>query len=284
MTIFEALPVAGGMLAVGIPDFRLPRKILENDIRFICQHNVEIQTGKALGRDFTIDSLLKQGYKAVFLAVGAHLNQKLNVHGEEARGVFPGVDFLRRVNLGEKIEVGEKVAVIGGGNVAIDAARMALRLGAKEVSIVYRRTRDEMPANDEEIEEAEHEKIKLLYLIAPTRIVTENGKVKGLECQRMELGDFDAGGRRRPVPVKGSEFVMEVDTVIPAIGYMPDLSCFLRTTDSRQPGPERFLRIPSPWPPIFPVSLPGAMRSRVRPRSLKPWTAVIGPPCRLTDT
>ena len=203
VTIFEALPVAGGMLAVGIPDYRLPRKVLENDIRFICQHRVEIRTGKALGRDFTIETLFGQGYKAVFLALGAHLNQKMNVAGEEAKGVFQGVDFLRRVNLGEKIEVGEKVAVIGGGNVAFDAARTALRLGAKEVSIVYRRTRDEMPANDEEIEEAEHEKIKLLYLVAPTRIVTENGKVKGLECQRMELGDFDAGGRRRPVPVKG---------------------------------------------------------------------------------
>ena len=225
VTVFEALPVAGGMLAVGIPDYRLPRKVLENDIRFICQHRVEIQTGKALGKDFTIDELLKQGYKAVFLAVGAHLNQKMNVLGEEARGVFPGVDFLRRVNLGEKIEVGDKVAVVGGGNVAFDAARTALRMGAKDVSIVYRRTRDEMPANDEEIEEAEHEKIKLLYLVAPTRIIAENGKVKGLECQRMELGDFDASGRRRPVPVKGSEFVMEVDAVIPAIGYVPDLSC-----------------------------------------------------------
>ncbi len=225
VTIFEALPVAGGMLAVGIPDYRLPRKVLENDIRFICQHRVEIRTGKALGRDFTIETLFGQGYKAVFLALGAHLNQKMNVAGEEAKGVFQGVDFLRRVNLGEKIDVGEKVAVIGGGNVAFDAARTALRLGAKEVSIVYRRTRDEMPANDEEIEEAEHEKIKLLYLVAPTRIVTENGKVKGLECQRMELGDFDAGGRRRPIPVKGSEFILEVDGVIPAIGYVPDLSC-----------------------------------------------------------
>ena len=160
VTIFESLPMAGGMLAVGIPDYRLPRKNLENDIRFICQHNVEIKTGSVFGKDFTIDELLKQGYKAVFLAIGAHLNQKMNTPGEDAEGVIPGIGFLRRVNLGEKVKVGEKVAVIGGGNVAIDAARTALRLGAKEVSIVYRRTRDEMPANDEEIEEAEHEKIR----------------------------------------------------------------------------------------------------------------------------
>ncbi len=225
VTIFEALPVAGGMLAVGIPDYRLPREILENDIRFICQHNVEINTGKALGRDFTIDDLFRQGYKAVFLAMGAHLNQKMNIPGEDAQGVLPGVDFLRRVNLGEKMEAGKKVAVIGGGNVAIDAARTALRLGAQEVSIIYRRTREEMPANDEEIEEAEHEKIRILYLMAPTRVITENGRVKGLECQRMELGAYDTSGRRRPVPVKGSEFFMEVDGVIPAIGYVPDLSC-----------------------------------------------------------
>jgi len=223
--IFEALPVSGGMLAVGIPDYRLPRKILQNDVRFICQHNVEIQNGKALGRDFHLDDLFQQGYKAVFLAMGAHLNQKMNISGEDARGVLPGVNFLRRVNLGEKVEVGERVAVIGGGNVAIDAARTAARLGAKEVTIVYRRTREEMPANDEEIEEAEYEKIKILYLIAPTRILVENGKVKGLECQRMELADFDPSGRRRPIPVKDSEFLLEVDMVIPAIGYVPDLAC-----------------------------------------------------------
>jgi NADH-quinone oxidoreductase subunit F len=225
VTVFEALPLAGGMLAVGIPDYRLPRETLQNDIRFICQHNVEIETGKALGRDFTVEDLLHDGRQAVFLAFGAHRNQAMNIPGEDAGGVMSGIEFLRRVNLGEKIDVGRKVAVVGGGNVAFDAARTALRSGAKEVFIVYRRTRDEMPANDEEIEEAEHEKIKLLYLVAPTRIVTEDGKAKALECQRMALGDFDASGRRRPVPIKGSEFLLDVDTVIPAVGYLPDLSC-----------------------------------------------------------
>ena len=225
VTIFESLPLSGGMLAVGIPDYRLPRKIVEQDIRFICQHNVEIQTEKELGKDFTIADLLRDGYKAVFLAMGAHLNQKMRIAGENAQGVLPGVNFLRQVNLGRKVTIGERVAVVGGGNVAFDAARTALRLGAKEVSIVYRRTRDEMPANDEEILEAEHEKIKLLYLVAPVEIIAEKGIVAGLKCQRMELSDFDASGRRRPIPIKDSEFVMEVDCVIPAIGYIPDLSC-----------------------------------------------------------
>jgi NADPH-dependent glutamate synthase beta subunit-like oxidoreductase len=150
----------------------------------------------------------------------------LNIPGENAKGVLPGVDFLRRVNLGEEVEVGERVAVIGGGDVAIDAARMAVRLGARDVSIVYRRTKEEMPANAEEVEAAEDEKIKILYLLAPTRIITESGQVKGMECVRMELGDYDESGRRRPIPVKGSEFVMEVDTIIPEVGYKPELTCF----------------------------------------------------------
>ena len=226
VTIFEALPVAGGMLAVGIPAFRLPREIIDHDLQFICQHNVEIRPNQALGKDFTIDDLLRQGYKAVFLAMGAHGNPRLNIPGEDAQGVLPGVDFLRRVNLGENVGVGDKVAVIGGGDVAIDAARMALRLGAREVSIVYRRTKEEMPANVEEVEEAEDEKIKILYLLAPTRILTEDGRVKGMECVRMELGDYDESGRRRPVPVKGSEFIMELDTIIPEVGYKPELACF----------------------------------------------------------
>ena len=226
VTIFEALPVPGGMLAVGIPDFRLPPEILGYDIDFIRQHNVEIRCNQALGRDFTIDGLFKQGYKVVFLALGAHGNPRLNIPGEDSKDVLAGVDFLRRVNLGERVEVGEKVAVIGGGDVAIDAARMAMRLGAREVSIVYRRTKEEMPANVEEVEEAEDEKIKILYLLAPTSILTENGRVKGMECVRMELGDYDESGRRRPIPVKGSEFIMKVDTVIPEVGYKPELNCF----------------------------------------------------------
>ena len=214
------------MLAVGIPDFRLPPEILEWDINYIRQHNVTIQTNQALGKDFTVEDLFHQGYKAIFLALGAHGNPRLNIPGEDAKGVLSGVDFLRRVNLGEGVEVGEKVAVIGGGDVAIDAARMALRLGAKRVSIVYRRTKEEMPANVEEVEEAEDEKIGIQYLLAPTRILTENGHVKGMECVRMELGDYDESGRRRPVPVKGSEFVMDVDTIIPEVGYKPELTCF----------------------------------------------------------
>ncbi len=224
VTIFEALPVAGGMLRVGIPDFRLPPGILEYDVKFILQHNVEIKFNQALGRDFTIDSLLKEGYASVFLAIGAHKNTRMNTPGEDSAGVLPGIDFLRRANLGENVTVGEKVAVIGGGNVAIDAARTALRLGAKEVSIVYRRTEEEMPANPEEIEEAKDEKIKIRFLLAPNRIVTAGGKVTGIECVRMELGEYDESNRRRPVPVKGSEFIIDVDTVIPAIGYAPDLS------------------------------------------------------------
>jgi NADH-quinone oxidoreductase subunit F len=225
VTVFESLPVAGGMLAVGIPRFRLPREVLEHDIRFICQHNVEIVTNKSLGRDFTVHDLFDQGYKSIFLGLGAHLDQRLNIPGEDAEGVLRGVEFLRQANLGEKMQIGERVAIIGGGNVAIDAARMVLRLGAKEVTIIYRRTREEMPANLEEIEEAEDEKIKFMYLLSPTRIVTVNGRAQGVECQQMRLGDYDASGRAKPVPIPGSEFVIEVDTVIPEIGYVPELTC-----------------------------------------------------------
>ncbi len=157
--------------------------------------------------------------------LGAHGDTMLNIPGEDAEGVMPGIEFLRRANLGEKVPIGERVAIIGGGNVAIDAARMVVRLGATEVSIIYRRTKEEMPANLEEIEEAEDEKIKILYLLAPQRIITDGGRVKGMECVRMRLSDYDESGRRRPVPIEGSEFTLDVDTVIPEIGYSPILSC-----------------------------------------------------------
>jgi len=224
VTVFEALPVMGGMLYAGIPSYRLPREILEEEIKAIQSLGVEIKTNFPIGPNLTLDNLFKQGYRAIFLAVGAHLDQKLNIPGEENPHVIPGVVFLRKANLGQKVEVGERVAVIGGGNVAIDAARTALRMGAKEVTIIYRRSRNEMPAYEEDIEEADEEGIKFQFLAAPTEIISKDGKVISLRCIRMELGEPDASGRRRPVPIQGSDFSVEVDTIIPAIGQTPDLS------------------------------------------------------------
>lgn len=223
-TIFEALKVTGGMIRVGIPDYRLPKKILDQEIDYIKRWGVEIKTGKALGKDFTIDDLFNQGYKAVFLGLGCHQGTPLGIPGEEAKGVLQGVDFLRELNLGKKVRVGKKVAVIGGGNVAFDVARSARRLGA-EVTIVYRRSREEMPANPEEIEEATCEGVKILYLAAPQEVLVKGGKVAGLRCIRMELGPPDTSGRRRPIPIPGSEFDLEVDMVVAAIGQRADLSC-----------------------------------------------------------
>jgi NADPH-dependent glutamate synthase beta subunit-like oxidoreductase len=199
VTIFEALPVAGGMLAVGIPAFRLPREIIDYDIRFICQHNVDIRTEKALGKDFTIDDLFQQGYKVVLLALGAHGNTRLGISGEEAQGVLPGVDFLRRVNLGEDVEVGAKVAVIGGGDVAIDAARCALRLGADNVVVVYRRSPEEMPAHRSEIKAASEEGVEFLTLSVPVKILGHE-QVERIPCIKMKLGPLDESGRRKPSP------------------------------------------------------------------------------------
>ncbi|TET38558.1 MAG: hypothetical protein E3J65_05015 [Dehalococcoidia bacterium] len=222
--IFEALPIPGGMLAVGIPDYRLPKDTLQKDIDFITGLGVEIKTNTPIGKELTLNHLLEQWYKAIFIAAGAHSGQRLGIPGEDLEGVFDGVSFLKDINLGNKVKIGGRVAVIGGGNVAIDAARSALRLGAEEVSIIYRRTREEMPANVEEIEEAEHEGVKITYLAAPTKVIGSNGKVEALECLRMELGEFDASGRRRPIPIEGSEFTIDVDTIIAAIGQAPDLS------------------------------------------------------------
>jgi len=224
VTVFEALPVVGGMLYVGIPDYRLPKEILEKEVEGIKRLGVEIKTNAPIGEEITIDDLFKHGYKAVFIAVGAHRSQRLRVPGEDAAGVIHGVDFLRDISLGKEVKTKGKVAVIGGGDVAVDSARCALRLDADEVAILYRRTRIEMPAREEEVEAAEVEGVKIEYLVAPVEILCKNGKVSGIRCIRMELGEPDATGRRRPIPIPGSEFDLKVDMVIPAIGQAPGLS------------------------------------------------------------
>ena len=223
-TIFEALPEAGGMLRVGIPDHRLPREILDKEIEIITNLGVDIKTNTPLGDDLTVDNLFEKGYKAVYLALGAHKGIELGIPGESAEGVRQGVHFLRELNLTGKVPVGQKVGIIGGGNVAIDVARSAVRLGAKEVSIIYRRTRAEMPAWEEEICAAEDEGTQITYLSAPQEVLTRDGKVVGLRCIRMELGEPDSSGRRRPIPVPGSEYDIEIDQLIPAIGQRADLS------------------------------------------------------------
>ena len=223
-TIYESLPEAGGMLRVGIPAHRLPREILDQEIEVITNLGVEIKTNTALGKDVAVDDLLGNGYKAVYLALGAHKGIELGVPGEKSNGVRQGVDFLREVNLSGQAEVGKKVAIIGGGNVAIDVARAAVRLGAGEVSIIYRRTRTEMPAWEEEIQAAEDEGTQITYLSAPQEVLTRDGKVVGLRCIRMELSEPDSSGRKRPIPIPGSEYDIEIDQLIPAIGQRPDLS------------------------------------------------------------
>ncbi len=220
--VFEKLPVAGGMLAVGIPDYRLPRKVLDKEIGAIKALGVEIKTGVAFGEDITFEHLEKEGFKAAFFAVGAHKNQTLHIPGEDLTGVMPGVDFLRDLNLGNLEGLSGHVVVIGGGNVAIDAARSALRAGAGSVEICYRRSRKEMPANEEEIEEALAEGITIRYLVSPVEIVGERGILTGVRMIRMRLSDPDESGRRRPIPVKGSEFLIRADRVIPAIGQRTD--------------------------------------------------------------
>jgi heterodisulfide reductase subunit A-like polyferredoxin len=224
-TIYEKLPVAGGMLSVGIPEYRLPRDIIQAEIQVIQDMGVEIKTGVDVGKDITIDQLRSEGFKAFFLGIGAQECKALGIEGEDLGGVYPGVDFLREINLGKQISLGDRVAVIGGGNVAMDAVRTARRTGSKEAFVIYRRSFEEMPANVEEIEECEEEGIEINTLVNPKRIIAENGKVKAIECLRMELGEPDDSGRRRPVPIEGSEFILEVDAVIPAIGQESDWSC-----------------------------------------------------------
>jgi NADPH-dependent glutamate synthase beta subunit-like oxidoreductase/NAD-dependent dihydropyrimidine dehydrogenase PreA subunit len=224
VVIYEALPRAGGMLAVGIPDYRLPQTILEHELDVVRSLNVEIHYDSSLGKDFSLDDLFTLGYKAVFIAVGAHQGMGMNIPGEDAQGAVSGVTLLRDLNLGKKIEVGRRVGVIGGGNVAIDAARCSLRCGAQEVTIFYRRSRAEMPASDEEIQAALDEGVTIEYLTAPQEVMVKDNSASGLRLIRMELGEPDASGRRRPIPIEGSQFEVELDMIIPAIGQRSDLS------------------------------------------------------------
>ncbi len=225
VTIFEALSVTGGMLRVGIPDYRLPPAILDYEIAYIQALGVEIRTNQRLGRDFTLPQLQEQGYEAVIMAVGAHQCLSLGVPGEDVAGVRPGVEFLRQANQGQAASPGRRVVVVGGGNVAMDSARTALRLGSQEVTVLYRRTRQEMPADPEEIEEALEEGIHFEFLAAPKRFIAEAGRLVGVEVIRMELGPPDASGRPRPQEIPGSEYVMEIEGALAAIGQEPDLQC-----------------------------------------------------------
>ena len=224
VTIFEALEKLGGMLRVGIPDYRLPPEVLDREINYIIRMGVKVKTGVKFGTDITFADLEKEGFEAVFMGIGAHDCMKLGIPGEETEGVGDAVCFLRDANLGDRTKPGDRVVVIGGGNVAIDAVRVAKRLGASSVTVVYRRTEAEMPAFADEIQGALEEDVEFMYLTSPVRVVEENGKVTGIECIRNELGEPDRSGRRRPVPVSGSEFVIPCDSVIPAIGQRVDTS------------------------------------------------------------
>ena len=221
VTVFEAEAEPGGMLRYGIPEYRLPKHILQQELHKLDDLGVVMKVNTRIGRDVPFESVL--AFDAVFLATGLQTSRKLGIPGEHLQGVFSGLDFLRKLNSGRPVEMGTRVAVIGGGNTAMDAARSALRLG-KQVTLFYRRTRQEMPAIVEEIEEALAEGIELQTLVAPIRIIGKNGRVVGMELIRMQLGDPDSSGRRRPIPIKGSEFRIDIDAVIAAIGEAPDFS------------------------------------------------------------
>lgn len=232
ITLFEALPVLGGMLRVGIPDYRLPPKILDQEIKHILDLGIEVKTGVRFGADFTLTDLKADGFSAIFLGIGAHNSMKLGIPGEEEpHAVIDAVQFLRDVNLGDRTSPGRQVVIVGGGNVAIDAARVAKRLGASSVTVVYRRTEKEMPAYAEEIIGAKQEGVEFVYLTAPVRIVSKEGRVQGFECLQTELGLPDDSGRRRPIPIEGSEFVIDCDVVIPAIGQKADITWAATATD-----------------------------------------------------
>lgn len=221
VTVIEEQPVLGGMLALTIPSYRLPREILNKEVEWILAHGIDVMVNTRVGKDISL-STLKEEYDAVFIGVGCHKDVPLNIPGEELPEVISALSYLKGISLGKEINLGKKVAVIGGGNSAIDAARVAKRMGAREVSIIYRRNLEDMPAERSEIEEAGNEEISIHCLTQPVRIIEENGHVVGLECLRLEPGKFDKSGRRIPMPVEGSNFNLEMDAVITALGLFQD--------------------------------------------------------------
>jgi formate dehydrogenase beta subunit len=227
VTVFEALPRAGGMATVGIPDYRLPKDILNHEVDLIKRMGVEIKYNSKVDKLDWVD-LQKKGYKALFLAIGAHVGTKVGCEGEDKgyAGFVQGAEFLRNLSLGTQVKPKKKVVIIGGGNVALDCARSCARIGFKEVEILYRRSRNEMPASKEEIREAEEEGVKFNFLKAPVKILAKDGKVTSLEYIKMKLGEPDQSGRRRPIPIKGSEAAMTTDMVIAATGQKSDLAIF----------------------------------------------------------
>ncbi|HHT84210.1 MAG: NADPH-dependent glutamate synthase [Bacillota bacterium] len=240
VTIFESLHEPGGVLIYGIPEFRLPKDIVRREVDYVKSLGVKIETSFIIGRTMTIEELFDNGFEAVFIGSGAGLPMFMRIPGENLNGVYSANEYLTRINLMKAykfpefdtpIVSGKKVAVVGAGNVAMDAVRCALRLGAEKAMIVYRRGREEMPARAEEIHHAEEEGVEFHLLTNPVQILgDEKGWVKGMECIRMELGEPDKSGRRRPVPIQGSEFVMDVDTVIMALGTSPN-PILVQTTD-----------------------------------------------------
>ena len=227
VTVFESLPVPGGMVGVGIPQYRVPKEVLQRETDFIRDMGAEIKYNTTIGKDITIPKLKGQGYKAFFISTGAHISKKMGAEGEDAGydGFVRGIDYLRDCVITKCYVVrGKRIIVVGGGNVAMDCCRTPIRDGAKEVTVVYRRTKKELPADPHEVHESEVEGVKYIFLSAPKRIVAKDGKVTGLECLKMELGEPDASGRRKPVEVKGSEFIVPADIIIQAIGQDCDLS------------------------------------------------------------
>jgi formate dehydrogenase beta subunit len=224
VTVFEAMSEPGGMMTMGIPEFRLPQEVVRKEIENLLEQGVELELNTSFGEDVTLDDLKAQGYEAVFLATGAPLSRRLGIEGEELEGVVHAIDFLRNVNSGEAVELGDRVGVIGGGDVAIDAARTAVRLGCGEVYLLYRRSGEEMPADPEQVRQGGEEGVKIHFLKAPQRVLEENGRVVALECIGMRLGAPDESGRRRPLPIKDSEHRIALDGVIVAIGQSPDFS------------------------------------------------------------